>query len=328
MAYPTIPITGKRILVIEDNSPVRQMVAQALEIEGYVVQQAQDGGIALKYMQQLTPNLIISEFNMPKMNGLEFYQIVRKNPRWVAIPFIFLTSYSLPEEVQRGRELGVEDYLTKPIDPSNLVKIVNARLLRNAQVQVALIDEAYLETVNVLANTIESRDPYTHGHVERVATYAQWLAEALDWPEENLRLLRFGARLHDIGKIIVPDHILKKPGKLSPEEWAVMVQHPVAGAKIIRSIRHLQAAEPYVLYHHERWDGTGYPEGLQGRNIPVEGRMLAIVDVFDALTTPRPYHPARLHAEVFEYLQQHAGSHFDPDLMPIFVQAVREHLRV
>jgi putative two-component system response regulator len=327
MIYPTLPINGKRILVVEDNSHVRQSIAQALEIEGYIVQQAQDGAGALKYIQNLVPNLIISEFHTPRMSGLDFYQAVRQNPRWVAIPFIFLTSSVRPEDIQRGRELGVEDYLSKPIDPDNLVKIVNARLLRAAQVQVALINEAYLETVNVLANTIEGRDPYTHGHVERVSTYALWLAEALDWPEENLRLLRFGARLHDIGKIIVPDNILKKPGGLSPEERELMEQHPVAGARILRNIQHLQAAEPYVMYHHERWDGSGYPEGLKGRDIPIEGRLLAIADVFDALTTDRPYHPAWNYPQVFEYLTQHAGTHFDPDLTPIFLQVIQSRLK-
>ncbi len=324
MDFPTLPINGKHILVVEDNIHVRQIVSQVLEIEGYNVHQAPDGTAALQLMEYVDPDLIISEFNMPKMSGLDFYKTVRQNPCWTAIPFIYLTSYASPEEIQHGRELGVEDYLAKPIDPSNLVKIVNARLLRTAELRVALIDQAYLETVNVLANTIEGRDPYTHGHVERVAAYAQCLAQELGWPEENLRLLAFGARLHDIGKIIVPDHILKKGGGLSPEEWALMKQHPIAGAKILRNIRHLQAAEPYVLHHHERWDGSGYPFGLHGREIPMEGRLLALADVYDALTTARPYHPARPRPEVFAYLNIRAGKHFDPDLVPIFLQAIQK----
>jgi putative two-component system response regulator len=158
--------------------------------------------------------------------------------------------------------------------------------------------------------------------------YAQWLAEAMDWPEEQLRMLAFGARLHDIGKVIVPDHILKKPGDLTPEEWDMMKQHPVTGAKIVGSIKHLKGATNYVLYHHERWDGSGYPNGLQGREIPVEGRLLAIADVYDALTTDRPYHPARPRAEVTRYLEQRAGVHFDPDMVPFFLQALDEKMRV
>jgi len=321
---PTIPISSKRILIVENNIQVRKLISQTLEIEGYTVNQAEDGKTGLKFMKQLIPDLIISDTNTPNLNGTDFYKAVRKNPLWVATPFIFLTSEDSPDDVQRGRELGVEDYLVKPIDPDNLVKIVNARLLRAAELQVALIDQAYLETIIVLANTIESRDPYTHGHVDRVTTYARWLAEKLGWPKENLRMLEFGARLHDIGKIIISDDILQKPGKLSAIEWELMEEHPVEGAKILRNITHLMPAIPYVLYHHERWDGSGYPRKLQGRDIPIEGRLLAIADVFDALTTNRPYHPALPDTEVLEYMTRMAGKHFDPDLVPIFIEVLRE----
>ncbi len=324
MDLPTIPITGKRILLVEENIHVRDVIGQILQIEGYTVQYAQDGQTGLRYMQHLTPDLVISDTKLPQLDGLEFCRTVRKNPLWVAIPFIFLTSTASPEEVEMGRDLGVEDYLIKPVDPNNLVKIVNARLLRSAELQIALIDQAYLETINVLANTIEGRDPYTHGHVERVAMFAQWLAEKLNWPEEMMRMLAFGARLHDIGKIIVPDHILKKPTSLSPEEWNLMKKHPEAGAKILDNIKHLQPAVPYVMHHHERWDGSGYPHNLRGREIPIEGRLLAIADVYDALTTTRPYHPARLHDEVVRYLHDRAGKHFDPDLAPIFIEVIEE----
>jgi response regulator RpfG family c-di-GMP phosphodiesterase len=242
----------------------------------------------------------------------------------MAIPFIFLTYDNTPETIQSGREMGAEDLLIKPVEHNELVKIVHARLLRAAEVKIANMDQAYLETVKVLANTIEGRDPYTHGHVERVSTYAGWLAQELCWPQENLRVLEFGARLHDIGKIIVPDHILKKPESLTPGEWKLMKQHPEAGAKILDNINHLKAAIPYVLYHHERWDGSGYPHGLKGREIPLEGRLLAIVDVYDALTTSRPYHPSRPRLEVARFLKLRAGTHFDPDLVEIFVQVLEK----
>jgi putative two-component system response regulator len=326
MDYPTIPITSKRILLVENNIHVRQALAKTLEIEGYNVLQAADGKTALRFMEQLTPDLIISDIEMALLSGAELYKNVRENPLWVAIPFIFLTSNASPEEIQRGRELGVEDYLVKPIDPDDLVRIVHARLLRSMELQVALIDQSYLETVDVLANTIEGRDPYTHGHVERVARYAQILAEALGWSEELLRMLAFGARLHDIGKIIVPDHILKKPGRLTAEEWNLMKQHPSAGAKILHNIKHLQPTVNYALYHHERWDGTGYPHGLKGREIPIEGRLLAIVDVYDALTTSRPYHPARPVDEVIKYLSLRASSHFDPDLANVFISVLQKQI--
>jgi putative two-component system response regulator len=324
MAFPTLPLKSKNILVVDDSAEVRNAVSRLLESEGYVVHQAANGQVALKAMQWVTPDLILSDINMPVMSGFRFYKELHKNPRWVSIPFIFLTSLSSPEDVQAGRELGVEDYLTKPVDPLALVKIVSARLLRFAQVQIALVDQAYLDTVTVLAKTIEGRDPHTYGHIDRVVKYARWLAEALDWPADLMRWLEFGARLHDIGKIIVPDQHLKKTGPLTAEEWHIMKQHPEAGAKILHDIGYLNDAIPYVLYHHERWDGKGYPFGMHGRDIPIEGRMMAIVDVYDALTTDRPYHPAMPYAEVTTYLQAKGGTIFDPELVSIFVQILRD----
>jgi len=318
-----VPIQSKRILVVEDNLEMRQAVANTLKLENYQVDQAENGQAALAVLQRVTPDLILSDINMPRMGGIEFYRALRQNPRWVLIPFIFLTAIDSPDEIRLGRNLGVEDYLTKPIEAADLVSAVNGRLLRVAQVEIAQIGRAYLDTVNVLANTIEGRDAYTHGHVERVAEYALCLAEGLGWAPEHLRMLEFGAMLHDIGKIIIPDTILNKPTALTPAEWEAMRQHPVAGARILREISHLQSTLPYVLYHHERWDGSGYPHGLKGKDIPVEGRLLAIVDVYDALTTARPYHPARTSYEVIQFLQKNAGRLFDPHLVATFVKSMQ-----
>jgi putative two-component system response regulator len=317
-----VPIPSKRILVVEDNAAMRLSVASTLMLEHYQVDQAENGQAALALLQRVTPDLILSDINMPRMGGVEFYRVLRENPRWVLIPFIFLTADDSPDEIRLGRSLGVEDYLTKPIETADLVSAVNARLLRVAQVEVGQIGLAYLETVNVLANTIEGRDAYTHGHVERVSEYAHGLAEALGWAPEHLRMLAFGARLHDIGKIVIADTILNKPTQLTPAEWEAMKQHPAAGARILREIRHLQSTLPYVLYHHERWDGSGYPHGLKGKDIPVEGRLLAIVDVYDALTTVRPYHPARASYEVIQFLEKSAGRQFDPHLVPMFIKSI------
>lgn len=322
MVYPTLPISQKSILVVEDNSQVRQMIARLLEIEGYTIIQASDGSVAMNVLQRTVPNLILSDLNMPNLNGTEFYRKARSDPRWVAIPFIFLLSRDSPDDIQATRELGVEDYLVKPIDAQALIKIVNARLLRSYVLQIAYMDQAYLETVTVLANTIEGRDHCTHNHVERVAGFARRFAKALQWPAENMRMLEFGARLHDIGKIIVPDQILNKPAKLTPEEWEIMRSHTVAGANILREIKHLQGAVPYALYHHERWDGGGYPHGLQARDIPLEGRLLAIVDVYDALTSERPYRPAMSKEQGVSFLEENSGSQFDPDLTPVFIDTL------
>ena len=316
------PRSGKKILIVEDNEDLRQVIAGTLELEGYVALQAENGHAAMAILQRATPDLILSDVNMPRMNGIEFYQALRKNPRWLPIPFIFLTANDSPVDIRAGRALGVEDYLTKPIETADLLAVVNARLLRVLEVEVAQIGQAYLETVNVLANTIEGRDAYTHGHVERVAAYSRPLAEALGWAPEHLRTLEFGARLHDIGKIVVPDSVLNKASSLSNDEWAIMKQHPAAGARILREISHLQVTLPYVLFHHERWDGSGYPHGLKGKDIPIEGRLLAVADVYDALTTARPYHPARDSYEVCRFLQTNAGRLFDPNIVDLFVKLI------
>jgi putative two-component system response regulator len=320
--YQHLPALSRLILIVEDSEQIRSIIAQALLLEGYDSVQASNGIEGLNILNERTPDLILSDINMPKMDGIEFLKAVRENPQWTTIPFVFLTSHSTSEDIQRGKELGVEDYLTKPIETDDLVKIISARLYRSATIEVAQVGQAYLETVKVLANAIEGRDRYTRGHVERVTKYSLWIAKALGWPQQHLRMLEFGARLHDIGKVVIPGHVLNKPGKLTDEEWALMKQHTIAGAKMLQGIQHLRGTLPYVLYHHERWDGTGYPKGLKQKEIPIQGRILALADVYDALTTSRPYHSAKPHDEVIEIFKAESGKHFDPQLAPIFIEIV------
>ncbi|MBS1249128.1 MAG: putative cyclic di-GMP phosphodiesterase [Chloroflexi bacterium] len=324
MANPTIPVSQNSILIVDDNANVRRAISRSLQIENYATRQAANGKEALEMLTQYTPDLILSDINMPIMDGIEFFKAVRDNKEWSPIPFVLLTSAASPADVQKGRELGVEDYLTKPIDTNDLVAIINARLLRSSEVKVSHINQSYLETVTALANAIESRDNYTGGHVDRVTTYTIWLTQELLWPAEHIRFLEFGARLHDIGKVIVPDRILNKPGKLSPREWNLMRKHPAAGAKMLQGVSHLKDILPYIYHHHERWDGTGYPKGLKGKEISIGGRILAIADVYDALTTTRPYRPARPRKVVIQFLRLQAGKHFDPDLIPTFIKAIKK----
>jgi putative two-component system response regulator len=330
MELPTMPTPSRTILLVDNDHEARQSIVQTLQIENYTILQATDGQEALLLLDRFNPDLILSDLDMPNLDGIQFYKEIRHHPRWVTIPFIFLAQTTSLDKVRIGQELGVEDFLMKPVAPDDLVRTIHGKLLRAAELEVAHIGTAYLETVEVIANAIESRDRYTRGHLDRVTTYARWLAEALRWPPDRLRILEFGARLHDIGKVKVPDQILNKPGPLDEDEWEIMKQHPVTGARILRAINHLQPAIPYILYHHERWDGGGYPEGLQEREIPIEARLLAIVDVYDALTTARPYHPALPYDEVIALLQADAGKHFDPDLVPIFIDVLdkqRLHMR-
>jgi putative two-component system response regulator len=324
---PTIPLSNKHILVVENNEHVRDAIIKTLQIENYHVYQAKNGEEALTVLKRYTPDLILSDVYMPNMSGIELFSQVRNSIHLRAIPFVFLMGETREESSQIIRELGVEDWITKPIDSESLTRTINSRLLRTAEVKIAHIDQAYLETVEVLANAVEGRDRYTRGHIERVTTYSLWMAEELRWPSENLRILQFGSRLHDIGKIIVPDQILNKPGQLNPEEWDLMKKHPIAGAKILQKISHLEEAIPYIHYHHEKWNGEGYPEGLRGREIPLGARILALADVFDAMTTVRPYRPAQSREMVLDFIVAESGKHFDPDLVPTFTYVINNQSR-
>jgi putative two-component system response regulator len=315
---------SKNILLIEDDPIIRQEISQILQIENYSILQATNVNEALKLLDHVKPDLIISEISMPNMEGMQFYKQIRKNQNWVTIPFIFLASSDSTHHIQTGQELGVDDFILKPVKADELISTIHGKLLRAAELEVAHIGQAYLETVTVLANAIEGRDFYTRGHVDRVTNYALLFAKKLQWPPDHLRTLELGARLHDIGKVRVPDHILNKPGALNEEEWSIMKKHPSIGARILRGIRHLRPAMPYILYHHERWDGTGYPEGLKRREIPIEARLLAIVDAYDAITTRRPYHPGKSYQEVIEIIKTESGKHFDPDLVPIFIDIIEK----
>jgi putative two-component system response regulator len=322
MHRPTLPLLTKKILIMEEDSSIRLRVSKSLAIEGYQVYQAQDSGTGLNLLNQISPDLILLDADIIDHRQSLFYDEIRENPRWLPVPIILLIEELTDID---GIQLDAAEYITKPINPLQLVNAVNKCLLRSAQIQIAHIDLAYLETVTMLANAIESRDSYTHGHVERVTRYARWLAEKLGWPDENLRSLEYGARLHDIGKIIVPDHILLKTGSLTDQEWEEMKKHPEAGASMLVNISHLRDAVPYVLHHHEWWDGSGYPKGLMGREIPIEARIMTIVDVYDALTTNRPYRDAEGSHYVRLHMKELAGKQFDPEMFEIFLEVLDEH---
>ena len=322
----TFPEQKKTILIVDDSHAVRETVAVALAAEGYDVITAEHGKKALQLLMTQRPDLILSDLNMPVMGGFQLLEEIRSRPGLAPIPFIFLTSSDAQEDIQRGRTLGIEDYLIKPFDLHELVSVVNARLVRSMGIQLALIGQAYHETVNVLANTIEGRDAYTRGHVDRVTTYAGWFGSALGFNENQLKTLDYGARLHDIGKVLVPDQILNKKGKLTDAEWELIKQHPATGAQILRGVSLLRDTIPYVLYHHERWDGSGYPNGLKGKNIPIQGRLLAIVDVFDALTSTRSYRAAMNPYKALEFIGTYVGSHYDADLFPVFTKIIMSRL--
>jgi putative two-component system response regulator len=309
-----------KILLVEDDAPLLEVMRSILEAEGYEVFPAANGRYALDLFVSAWPNLVVSDIMMPEMDGFELLKSVRVIPEGITVPFLFLSARTERSDVDRARSLGVDDYLFKPFDASELINAVRARLNRRRVIELFDTRAAHLQTVTMLANVIEARDPYTAGHLERVRRLALNLALALNWNTEDTAILELGSILHDIGKIAVPSKVLKKTGPLDKEEWKLMRQHPEVGAKMLEGVDHLKAAVPYVLYHHEWWNGSGYPVGLKGLKIPREGRLLAIVDAFDAMTTNRPYHDSMPTVDALDELTRYRGIYFDPDMVDAFIQ--------
>jgi putative two-component system response regulator len=312
-----------KILLVEDDSPLLEVLQSILEAEGYEVFPSVNGKQALDQFVLHKPDLIVSDIMMPEMNGYELLECVRSLPDGITVPFLFLSARTERSDVDRARSLGVDDYLFKPFDAPELINAVKARLDRRRVIELFDTRVAHLQTVIMLANVIETRDPYTAGHLERVRRLAINLSFALNWNTEDIAILELGAILHDIGKIVVPSHVLKKTGPLTKEEWVLMRQHPEAGAKMLEGVDHLRAAVPYVLNHHEWWNGSGYPAGLKESKIPREGRLLAIVDAFDAMTTNRPYHNSMAASEAMEELARFRGIYFDPEMVDAFLQTYK-----
>jgi putative two-component system response regulator len=309
------------ILIVEDNPVLREGLQEILSLEGFQIIASADGQEALEEMHKVKPDLILSDIAMPIMDGYEFFKAVRARPDWVAIPFLFLTARGEKEAILTGKDMGAEDYLVKPVSREDLLTAVRARLVRSRQLRVAQLQQAYETGLSVLGNAIELRDHYTRGHVERVMSYAIMIAEQMGWKGKRLDQLRFGAILHDIGKIHIPESILAKIGPLNAEEWEEIRKHPVTGEWMIKDIAYLAMAAPIVRHHHERWDGKGYPDGLAGDLIPLPARIVAVADSFDAMTTRRPYSPTLTLDQAYSEILHNSGTQYDPQVVDAFRRA-------
>jgi putative two-component system response regulator len=309
------------LMIVEDNHDLRMGLKVMLTGAGFNILAASNGKEALALMDINAPDLILSDITMPEMDGYAFFDAVRSRTDWIAIPFIFLTARGEREDVMRGKNLGAEDYLVKPVTRAELLAAVEAKLQRFHQLQMVQLEQAYEASLAVLANVIEARDRYTRGHVERVRDYALVIASQLGVAEAHKRALRFGALLHDIGKILVRETTLMKADPLSPDEWNEIRQHPVIGAEMLKDIPYLAPAVPIVRHHHERWDGNGYPDGLMGEDIPMDVRIVSLADGFDAMTTTRPYHPAWPFERAYEEILRGSNSYFDPHVADAFREA-------
>lgn len=317
-------MTEETVLVVEDNDMLREGLDEILSSEGFSVVCASNGQEALELMNAISPEIIVSDVAMPVMDGYEFFHAVRERQEWVTIPFIFLTARSEPDDLLTGRDLGVDDYLTKPISREELVTTIHSRMERSRQIQIARFHQAYMLSLTALANAIEHRDPSSQGHVERITDMALILADHLIWQSRMVESLRFGAILHDIGKIHIPEDILFKKTALNEEEWQVIKAHPIMGAEMITGVPFLADAVPIVRHHHERWDGRGYPVGLSGESIPEGARILAVVDAFDIMTTSCTYSPLKSPQQAYEEILDLSGRNYDPKIVRVFMIAWEE----
>jgi len=321
-------MTDATILIVEDHDILREGLSILLEAEGFGVLTADNGLSALDHMRSTNPDLILSDITMPEMDGYEFYKAVRARSDWVTIPFVFLTARGEREDVFASKKMGVEDYLVKPVDRQELITTIRARLDRSNQLMLHQLENAYEGSLIMLANAIELRDQYTRGHVERVMMICKEISEQLGWSKAQREPLRYGAILHDIGKIHISESILRKPGKLNDKEWEEMKQHTIVGAELLKSIPYLAQTIPIIRYHHERWDGKGYPDGLAGDKIPLAARIVSVADSLDAMTSNRVYQRAVPAEQAYDEIIDGSGSRYDPKVVKAFKLAWKSILMV
>jgi putative two-component system response regulator len=320
------PHRAPRILVVDDQPAIAGLMSQLLSIRGYDVVTAGDAQQAEAEVHRQAPDLILSDVMMPGKSGYEFCRELKDNPATRLIPFVLITGLSDSHDKVRGIEAGADDFLNKPVLAEELIARVRS-LLRLKE----FTDE--LETVDsvlcMLGLIVEGRDPYTEGHCERLSLHATDLGHHLGLDDDSIVALRRGGYLHDLGKIAVPDEILKKGSDLSPEEWDVMKLHPVTGENICRPLKSLGLVLPIIRYHHEHSDGSGYPDGLVGSEIPVLPRILQVVDVYDALRTARPYKPALTHERAAQTMTDEANRGlWDSDLVAEYFSMIERKREV
>jgi putative two-component system response regulator len=291
------------ILVADDNEANRDLLVGLLGGEGYHVLSVSDGNQALGRVSRDPIDLALLDVVMPGKTGFEVCLAIKSNPETRLIPVVLLTSLTGDHDRIRGIMCGADDFLSKPVNRHELLARVHS-LLRLKQFTDELDNaEAVLFS---LALSIEAKDPYTEGHCERLSKYSVAVGEKLGLPEDLRVALRRGGLVHDIGKLAVPESILLKPGPLTPEERQIMEQHTIAGERICAPLRSFRSVLPIIRSHHEKQDGSGYPDGLQGEQVPLTARILQVTDVYDALTTDRPYRKALSQERAFEIIREEA----------------------
>lgn len=342
-----------KILVVDDE-PYNQKLMEAILVPmGYEVWLAQDGEEALQKVRDYSPDVILLDVMMPRLNGFEVARALKSDPVTKIIPVVMVTALNEVEDRVKAMDAGADDFIAKPVDKTEVRARVSSLLkvkayndyMRDQQqeleAQVARrteqlrdayekIKKASLDTIYMLSLAAEYRDGATGAHIRRMSHFAVVVARKLKLDDDIVENIYYAAPMHDVGKIGIPDRILMKPSQLDAEEWEIMKQHSAIGAKILETsdAEFIRLAHTIALTHHEKWDGTGYPKGMKGPEIPIVGRLIAVVDVFDALISNRPYKPPLPIDSAFSIIREGSGSHFDPEVVAAFFAAEKEIISI
>jgi putative two-component system response regulator len=308
-------LNGK-VLVIDDDPAICDLLGELLTEEGYEVCTAPDGLRGLEEFSRFHPDVVLSDVEMPHRTGFQVCRELKSNPATRLIPVVLVTGLSAVEDRVRGIEAGADEFLNKPLERVELLARVHS-LTKLKKFTDEL--ESAESVLFALAQSIEGKDPYTQNHCERLSNLSTDLGRLVGVSPEEITALRRAGIVHDIGKVAVPDAVLLKPGRLTPEEYKIMQEHPVVGERICAPLKSFTLVLPIIRHHHEKMDGTGYPDGLKNSEIPLTARILQIVDVYDALTTKRPYKPALSCAEALEIMKGEVQKGWwDPDIFAKF----------
>ncbi|MEZ9515612.1 two-component system response regulator [Vibrio splendidus] len=334
-------MSQKPIVLVVDDTPSNLDVLTAILKDTYKVKVAINGTIGIKIAKMVPqPDLILLDIMMPDIDGYEVCRQLKAQPNTAHIPIIFVTAKIGPEAEVKGLALGAVDYLTKPITPEIALQRVKTHialydqqraLFSQVKEKTQEINLGKLETLNILGRAAEFKDNETGMHVMRMSHYCEILAKALGMTDEDAETLRDAAPMHDIGKIGIPDSVLLKPGKLDADEWTTMQKHVEFGVEILGrqgDSKLMRMAIQVAQYHHEKWDGSGYPNQIVGEDIPLVGRIAAVADVFDALTAERPYKRAWSIDEALSLFEEQKGKHFDPTIVDLFFLKLPEILAI
>jgi putative two-component system response regulator len=324
------------ILIVDDEYSGRETLQSILEGEGYDLIMAENGPQAIQKAKTLLPDVILLDVMMPGMTGFEVCERIRNDPQVAEIPIIILTALDDRESLLTALKAGADDFISKPFDRFELrARLIGITRLNRYQKLVQEREHlqkaherllgAYDATIAGWSHAMDLRDRETEGHSQRVCGLTEQLAKGFGIQGEDLIHIRHGALLHDMGKLGVPDSVLHKPDKLTDDEWVIMRQHPQMAYDMLYPVEYLRPALDIPYCHHEKWDGSGYPRRLKGDEIPLAARIFAIVDVWDALTSDRPYRSAWSRERALDHIRQESGIHFDPQVVDMFFKVIEEH---